>query len=588
MADDEPAAKKARRNRWDASAEAPAPAPAPDPMAATAAAAAAAAVAARAKAQQAAPALDAAAISASVQSALAAAQQRAAALGTPSRAAANAPGGLNASTARMPTTVTLDAQGRLLDEHGKVIRSTGGVQSAKINQRETTNPLLEAAAPPDVTDNPYFDPRMAAPGHAREQRRKRAFNFVEEGRFSRKADDLRAKAAVEQLLREAKTKGGRKDISHPAPGEQLGVISQRPAVAVSAATLTKRLAELPAAEWWDLPLLRGTSYAGPPHDGLDGNMRPEEITHYVEHPVPVEPPCEPPPPPPQPLPLTKRERKKLRTQRRLAAEKEKQDQIRCGLLPPPPPKVKISNLMQAMKDEAVADPSALEARVRQEMAQRIKNHEERNQARKLTPAQRKEKKKRKLLNDPTGGGVPVTVYRVAEIPDKQKLYKIDINAQQNHLSGVALLVQGCSVVVVEGGPKAQKRYRKLLLHRIDWSDVRDRDDDSDDDEDERDEERRRAASEACQVVWEGRVVKPQFKSFRVEAARTPEAARKLLKERGCEHYWDMASRFRTGDDDDDEEEEDDDEDDEEEEGDGEGGAANGDADSDGDDDAMKS
>ena len=34
-----------------------------------------------------------------------------------------------------------------IDEHGKVIRSTGGVQSAKINQRETTNPLLEAAAP---------------------------------------------------------------------------------------------------------------------------------------------------------------------------------------------------------------------------------------------------------------------------------------------------------------------------------------------------------------------------------------------------------------------------------------------------------
>ena len=36
------------------------------------------------------------------------------------------------------------------------------------------------------------------------------------------------------------------------------------------------------------------------------------------------------------------------------------------------------------------------------------------------------------------------------------------------------------------------------------------------------------------------------------------AARKLLKERGCEHYWDMASRFRTGDDDDDEEDDDDD------------------------------
>ena len=78
----------------------------------------------------------------------------------------------------------------------------------------------------------------------------------------------------------------------------------------------------------------------------------------------TEPPAEPAPPAPQPLPLTKRERKKLRTQRRLAAEKEKQDQIRCGLMPPPPPKVKISNLMQAMKDDAVADPSAMEAKVR--------------------------------------------------------------------------------------------------------------------------------------------------------------------------------------------------------------------------------
>ena len=195
----------------------------------------------------------------------------------------------------------------------------------------------------------------------------------------------------------------------------------------------------------------------------------EIVTHYVEHPIPVEPPAEPPPPPPQPLPLTKRERKKLRTQRRLAAEKERQDQIRCGLMPPPPPKVKISNLMQAMKDDAVADPSAMEAKVRAEMAQRIQNHEMRNQARKLTPEQRKDKKRRKMTNDPSGGGVPVTLYRVEEIPSKQKLYKIDINAQQNHLTGVALLVEDFCVVIVEGGPKAQKRYRKLLMQRIDWA-----------------------------------------------------------------------------------------------------------------------
>ena len=55
-----------------------------------------------------------------------------------------------------------------------------------------------------------------------------------------------------------------------------------------------------------------------------------QITHYVEHPVPLEPPAEQAAPPPQPLKLTAREVKKLRTQRRLAREKEKQELIRQG------------------------------------------------------------------------------------------------------------------------------------------------------------------------------------------------------------------------------------------------------------------
>ena len=55
-----------------------------------------------------------------------------------------------------------------------------------------------------------------------------------------------------------------------------------------------------------------------------------QLTIYIEHPVPIEPPAEAIPPPPQPLKLTKKELKKLRTQRRQAREKEKQDLIRCS------------------------------------------------------------------------------------------------------------------------------------------------------------------------------------------------------------------------------------------------------------------
>mmetsp|Transcript_9767 Transcript_9767/g.16202 ORF Transcript_9767/g.16202 Transcript_9767/m.16202 type:complete len:601 (+) Transcript_9767:109-1911(+) len=486
-----------------------------------------------------------------------------------------------------PPTVTLDSQGRLLDERGKVIQSTAKPQATiKVNQSARSNPLLEAAAPPDPTNNKYFDPRMALPGQAREQRRKRAFNFVSEGHFSKRADELRAKAAVEDILREARAKQPVKKAATITLGgkEASEQSTQKPLV--SSATLKQKLKEVPAAEWWDLPLLRSTAYAGPPGDSLDANMTLEAITHYVEHPIPIEPPAEPPPPPPQPLPLTKRERKKLRTQRRLAAEKEKQDQIRCGLMAPPPPKVKISNLMQAQKDQAVADPSKLEAEVRAQIAQRMKNHEMRNQARKLTPQQRKEKKRRKMLNDPTGGGTPVTLYRIDQMPSRQKLYKLDINAQQNHLTGIALLTDACNLVVVEGGPKAQRRYRKLLMHRIDWTDLPADDDDDEEDEDDA-EERRRQSSQVCKVVWEGFVVKPHFKNFRVEGARTPDTARKLLKERGCEHYWDMASRYDVDAAPDEEEIDDDeeDEDEDEDEGEGEGDEDEGDEENDDEDSA---
>ena len=53
------------------------------------------------------------------------------------------------------------------------------------------------------------------------------------------------------------------------------------------------------------------------------------------------------------------------------------------------------------------------------------------------------------------------------------------------------------------------------------------------------EERRRNAAERCKVVWEGQVIKANFKAFHVEPARTADVTRKLLKDRGCEHYWDM-------------------------------------------------
>ena len=292
---------------------------------------------------------------------------------------------------------------------------------------------------------------------------------------------------------------------------------------------------IPNIEWWDLPLLKCDQNQMLTPSLVKDNALIDNITHYIQHPVPIQPPAEPAPPPPQPLPLTKHERKKLRTRRREAAEKEKQDQIRAGLIPPPPPKVKLSSIMRVMKDDAVADPSAVEARVRSEVAQRVQNHEQRNLSNKLTPDERRAKRLRKLLNDPTGGGTPVSLYRINRVPSRQQRYKIDINAQQNHLTGTLLIHDLISLVIVEGGPKAQKRFRRLILNRMDWSTELGWNDGEEGDS----EEDERYSTDVCKLIWEGTVAAPNFRTFRIEAAPTVEAARKVLKVSKCGHYWDM-------------------------------------------------
>jgi hypothetical protein len=47
-------------------------------------------------------------------------------------------------------------------------------------------------------------------------------------------------------------------------------------------------------------------------------------------------------------------------------------------------------------------------------------------------------------------------------------YKVDINAKQLKLTGCAILWEQYNIVIVEGGPKAMKRFTRLMLHRIKW------------------------------------------------------------------------------------------------------------------------
>lgn len=44
-----------------------------------------------------------------------------------------------------------------------------------------------------------------------------------------------------------------------------------------------------------------------------------------------------------------------------------------------------------------------------------------------------------------------------------------MNAQQYHLTGCVLVYSNVNLVIAEGGPKALKKYKKLMLQRIKWS-----------------------------------------------------------------------------------------------------------------------
>lgn len=72
--------------------------------------------------------------------------------------------------------------------------------------------------------------------------------------------------------------------------------------------------------------------------------------------------------------------------------------------------MRMANLMRVLGTEAVLDPTKMEKHVREQMAKRLKAHQDANAARKLTPEQQREKKVRKIKED-TSTGVHVTVYK---------------------------------------------------------------------------------------------------------------------------------------------------------------------------------
>ncbi|KAK2979306.1 hypothetical protein RJ640_013270 [Escallonia rubra] len=430
----------------------------------------------------------------------------------------------------------LDPLGREVDEHGNVVNTTklNNLSTLKVNinkQKKDAFQILKPELEVDPEKNPHFDARMGIDKNKLLRPKRMTFQFVEEGKWSKDAEMMKIKSHFgEAQAKELKTKQANLAKAKAEPDINPNLIE------VSERVITKEKPKDPIPDIEDVPLLQAGSYG----DITDGNiavdkLKIEKITIYVEHPRPIEPPAEPAPPPPQPLKLTKKEQKKLRTQRRLAREKDRQEMIKQGLIEPPKPKVKMSNLMKVLGSEATQDPTKLEMEIRSAAAEREQAHVDRNIARKLTPSEKREKKERKLFDDPNTVETVVSVYKVNDLSHPQTRFKVDVNAQENRLTGCAVLSEGISVVVVEGGSKSIKRYGKLMLNRINWAAAVK---DEDEDEDENDKPVNR-----CELVWQGSVARPSFNRFSVHECRTEAAARRVFSDAGVGHYWDLAFNF---------------------------------------------
>ncbi|XP_050421562.1 U4/U6 small nuclear ribonucleoprotein Prp3 [Adelges cooleyi] len=419
------------------------------------------------------------------------------------------------SSAEKPTPLILDSEGRTIDITGKEVQLTQVIPTLKANirakKREEFKQTFSEKSTEDSSEVKFFDPRLTMKTNIRT---KRSLKFHEPGKFQQIADRLRMKAQLEKLQNE---------ISQIARKTGISSVTKMALLVPKEEQLTEHC---PDVEWWDSVILDGSSYLS---ETGEVQIKRSNISHLVEHPLQMRPPSDPLKPVFMPVFLTKKERKKLRRQNRRETWKEEQEKIRLGLEPPAEPKLRISNLMRVLGTEAVQDPTKMESHVRAQMAKRQKAHEEANASRRLNPEQRREKKIRKIQED-TSLGVNVAIYRINNLTNPSKKYKIETNCKQLFMTGCVIMCKDCNVVIVEGGPKQQKKYKRLMLHRMKWEEdvIKTKD------------ELEPKSNNKCSLVWEGMSKQRNFGEIKFKVCASEKLAREQLKKHGVEHYWDLA------------------------------------------------
>ncbi|KAL9606617.1 MAG: hypothetical protein Q9179_000203 [Wetmoreana sp. 5 TL-2023] len=411
-----------------------------------------------------------------------------------------------------------------------------GIPSSKTSK---TKDQLDLSGPSveETRNNPYFDPSLGAKTATLRARGSKQLIFNQKGKYIQQAAALRRQAALEAMKKRIAESSRKAGIDEDLDTEKAFLVEPPPDI-----------------EWWDEGLLATPSYNSlDVPNGLKIDTEDSIITIYIQHPVALNPPQEAKMPPLKPMHLTAKEQAKIRRQRRMADLKEQQAKVRLGLEPPEPPKVKRSNLMRVLGEEAVKDPTAVEARVSREIAERAHKHEQRNEERKLTKEERHEKLAKQQQKD-AEMGIECTVYRIESLANPRHRFKVDKNAKDHNLTGITIIHPKFNLVIVEGGAHSIAAYRKLMMQRIDWTEnthpnkkVREGNTEAQASWLQAEDEQGRLKDlswNRCRIVFEGEEKARGFRKWGSKVCATDGLAREALGRGKMENMWALAKSVK--------------------------------------------
>ena len=187
----------------------------------------------------------------------------------------------------------------------------------------------------------------------------------------------------------------------------------------------------------------------------------------------------------------------------------------------------------------------MEKEVRKIVEERKLQHEQQNQQRKLTKDQQKEKFVKKLKKDSSKES-KICIFSVPNLFNHEIRHIINKNAKGLLLNGLCLIPTKFSnlgipsIIVIEGGERAVKFFKRLLMVRIPNKLKRQKKKGGKKESDSSSEQKNQ---EFASLVWEGKIIESKLKKWVMAEITTPIEGKKMFQERGLEHYWPTAINF---------------------------------------------